>query len=142
MGEYHNILLATDLSEQSHRVAHRAGHLAKAFSAQLHIIHVIEPIPAYAMGYVDIDDIQKTRVKEAKVLIEQLCTKCKIKPTSQLIEQGITTTHILATAQKLKNDLIVVGSHGASGLARLLGSTASSVIHKADCDVLTVRYTA
>jgi universal stress protein A len=55
------------------------------------------------------------------------------------IEMGSPKAEIIRIAREQRVDLIVLGSHGRHGLSLLLGSTASSVIHHAECDVLAVR---
>ncbi len=57
------------------------------------------------------------------------------------LKTGYPKTEIIITAEKLKADLIIVGSHGRHGLATLLGSTTNSILHNATCDVLTIKAT-
>ena len=59
-----------------------------------------------------------------------------------MLEKGSTKMSIVKLAKKIGADLIITGSHGRHGLVNLLGSTASGILHGADCDVLVVKTTA
>ena len=62
-----------------------------------------------------------------------------IAPDQTAISFGRPAAEIRAYAEKIGADLIVVGSHGRTGISGLLGSTARGVLHGAPCDVLVVR---
>jgi len=137
---YKHILLATDLTEASQKTAQAAMNLAKDFGAKLSVVHVVEPIPSYSYGYIGTADIEAELAKEAEKNMAKLAQVLSIPEADQRLETGQPKAHILEVAKELGVDLIVVGSHGRHGLARLLGSTASAVLHGAECDVLTIRY--
>lgn len=141
MGDYNTILVAIDLSEEASEVAAKAARLATANQAQLHIIHVIEPL-SFAYGGdipIDFSSIQEEIQQQAEKQLHGLCGKLNV-PIEQLhIVLGHPESEIHALAEKLAADLIIVGSHGRHGLALLLGSTANGVLHGAKCDVLAMR---
>ncbi len=121
----------------------RACELANQHEADLSLVHVIEPIPAY--GYPGITDIESPIIEQAKKTMVQLGEKYLIPSNKQHITFGATKREVLELAKKISTesmpvDLIITGSHGRHGLALLLGSTADAIVHGAKCDVLIVRY--
>jgi len=140
MGEYNNILVAVDLSAEAEQVARKAAALAQGSGAKLHLAHVVEPVNFAYGGDVPIDfsAIQDEIQKQAETQLAQLADKLGTACEKHLVA-GRAEVEIHALAEKVKADLIVLGSHGRHGLALLLGSTANSVLHGAKCDVLAVR---
>lgn len=140
MGEYNNILVAVDLSDEAEKVARRAANLALASNAQLHLVHVVEPVNfAYGSDVpIDFSAIQDEIQKQAEAQLSALAGALGVTAIQHLAA-GRAEVEIHALAEKIGADLIVVGSHGRHGLALLLGSTANSVLHGAKCDVLAVR---
>jgi len=135
---YDRMLLATDLTESGKVIAAKAVKLAAYFNATLYILYVIEPIPAY--GYPGITDITTPYIDTAKQDLATLGEELNVAEENRFVLVGPTKNEILKKAKDLEVDLIVVGSHGRHGLARLLGSTANAILHGAECDVVTVRY--
>ena len=142
MGVYNHILLATDLLPDSRHVAEEAKKLAELFGAQLSLVHAVDPIPPYAYGYIGMTDIEQKLEEEAKKATNDLAGSLGMSDCKKVVERGPAKNVILNAAENLGVDLIVVGSHSAHGLAKFLGATANSVLHGADCDVLTIRYQA
>jgi universal stress protein A len=141
VGTYSTLLMAIDLSEESEQVAARASELAKAYGADLHIIHVIEPL-SFAYGGdipMDFSGIQEEIQQQAHTQLTKFGEKYTVAEEKQHIVLGRPEVEIHALADEINVDLIVVGSHGRYGLALLMGSTANGVLHGASCDVLAVR---
>lgn len=139
MSEYTKILVAVDLSEDSSLVAQRARAISNR--AELHLIHVIEPL-SFAYGGdipMDFSGIQDEIQQQATLQLQRFAEKNGIDADHQHVVLGRPEVEIHATAEDLGTDLIVVGSHGRYGLALLMGSTANGVLHGASCDVLAVR---
>ncbi len=139
MSQYTRILVAVDLSEDTAQVAQRA--MAIANNAELHLIHVIEPL-SFAYGGdipMDFSGIQDEIQQQATQQLQRFAENNGIDATHQHIVLGRPEVEIHAKAEELGADLIVVGSHGRHGLGLLLGSTANGVLHGASCDVLAVR---
>lgn len=137
---YKRVLYATDFDEVGVRAAHRARQVAKENRAQLFLVHVVEPIPAYAYpgfaGFAEVEmSIREQAEKELKNLAEQL----EVDPKNCILAFGSIKHEVLRVAEENKIDLIVSGSHGKHGLAILLGSTADAILHGAHCDMLIVR---
>lgn len=141
MSAYKKILLAVDLTEESKPVADRASELCQAFDAELHLVHVIEPLSLAYGGDVpmDLSSVQEQIQEQAKSHLAEFASQLGIPAQQQYLIFGRPESEIQRVADEEGMDLIVVGSHGRHGLALLLGSTANGVLHGAMCDVLAVR---
>ncbi|MEE4277252.1 MAG: universal stress protein [Halieaceae bacterium] len=141
MANYTKILMAVDLSDDSAKVAERALAIAANNEAELHIIHVIEPL-SFAYGGdipMDFSGIQDEIHQQAVQQLTRFSEQQGISQDRQHVVLGQPEVEIHALAEEMSADLIVVGSHGRYGLALLMGSTANGVLHGATCDVLAVR---
>lgn len=141
MSQYTKLLVAIDLSEDSELVVKRATAIARNNDAELHLIHVIEPL-SFAYGGdipMDFSGIQDEIHQQATQQLQRFANSIGIDAEHQHIVLGKPEVEIHTTAEELGADLIVVGSHGRYGLALLMGSTANGVLHGASCDVLAVR---
>ena len=141
MADYHRILLAVDLTEECRRVAARARALATGASAELHIVHVIEPLSLAYGGDIpmDLSTVQDQIHEQARSHLADFAASVDIAEERRHLVFGRPESEIHRIAEDESMDLIVVGSHGRHGLALLLGSTANGVLHGASCDVLAVR---
>ncbi len=141
---YTNILVALDFSPVAEKVIVRAKEMAEQLQAKLILVHVFEYIPPMEpvgdmlLG-IDWGINEQELVELAKERFTQLAEKQEITGCKRDVIVGNARTEIARYAQEQGCDLIIVGSHGRSGLARLLGSTANAVLHHAHCDVLAVR---
>lgn len=138
---YQNILVAVDLGATTEAVVQRAASLAGQNSAQLHVLHVIEPLAITYGGDIPMDfsAIQEEIQEQAKEQLDRLCTGLSVPEANRHLVTGRPESEIPTQAKALNADLIVVGSHARWGLALLLGSTTDGVMHGADCDVLAVK---
>lgn len=139
--KFQRILAAVDLTKESAQVLSVASSMVKAFHGQLSIVHVIE---AVVLGYndnllIDLAPLEKRVEENAKAELEKLAQRFEIPTVNQHILLGKPAAEIHALAKELDVDLIVIGTHGKSGLSLLLGSTANSVLHGSQCNVLAVR---
>lgn len=136
---YQHILIAVDLSDETHQVLQRALALASKTS-RLTLMHVVEPV-GYAYGGdipLDLSEVTDSLVARAREQMSLLAARHQLKAQLETrIGRAASELHYFAESEHV--DLIVVGSHGRSGLKLLLGSTANSVLHGAHCDVLAVR---
>ncbi len=141
MSAYKKIMLAVDLTEESNEVAKRALELVRIYNAELHIVHVIEPLSLAYGGDVpmDLSSVQEQLQDQAKSHLREFGQRLGVTEDNQHLIFGRPESEIQRTADEHEADLIVVGSHGRHGLALLLGSTANGVLHGAICDVLAVR---
>jgi universal stress protein A len=142
MSIYTHLLVGLDLSpDESLQVARKAVELARLYNAKLSLIHVIEPVTfAYAGDIpMDLTETQLALEEQADKRLAAFTQQLGYEVTQSKVVIGQTAAELRETAAELGADLIVVGSHGRHGLALLLGSTASDVLHGAKCDVLAVR---
>ncbi|HJN49141.1 MAG: universal stress protein [Pseudomonadales bacterium] len=141
MSDYTHILVGVDLTEESRPVTQRACALSKAFNADLSCIHVIEPLSLAYGGDIpmDLSTIQEQIQETAKIHLAEFAQTWSIAAENQHLVFGRPEIEIHNMASQIGADLIVVGSHGRHGLALLLGSTSTGVLHGAGCDVLAVR---
>ncbi len=141
MANYRKILMAVDLSDDSAVVAERALAITANNEAELHVIHVIEPL-SFAYGGdipMDFSGIQDEIHQQAVAQLARFSEEHGIPEDRRHVVLGQPEVEIHALADEAGADLIVVGSHGRYGLALLMGSTANGVLHGATCDVLAVR---
>ncbi|BBA37196.1 universal stress protein [Methylocaldum marinum] len=140
---YRQILLAADFSEHGEQVIRRAQELATKYEARLNVIHVVENVPIMDASYgpiVPFDvDLTDQMVNAARKRLAEIAERLSIPPECRWVEIGSPKVEIIRVARELQADLIVIGSHGRHGIGLLLGSTAASVVHHAECDVLAVR---
>ena len=141
MGGYKRILLAVDLAEESSTVGERAIQLARLYGAELHVVHVVQPLSLVYGGDIpmDMSSVQDEIQEQAKSSLDEFCDAAGVPDAYRHLIFGRPETEIHRIAMCADIDAIVVGSHGRHGLALLLGSTANGVLHGACCDVLAVR---
>ncbi|HZO84051.1 MAG TPA: universal stress protein [Verrucomicrobiae bacterium] len=121
----HEILVPTDFSEQSKQAFDAALSLAQHFHARLHVFHVVRDHSEER----DAETELKSWTREPIEGIESVNT----------VSAGHAESEIVKYAEQHKIDLIVMGSHGRSGLARVfMGSVAQAVVRDAPCQVLTL----
>jgi nucleotide-binding universal stress UspA family protein len=133
------ILHPTDFSERSQFAFQLACELARDHRARLVLLHVLElPLDVYNDGML-LPVSPGTEERARQGLLNMRPTQPGLKVERHLA-RGNPTEEILRLAQQCKCDLIVMGTHGRSGLGRLLlGSVAELVLRKAACPVLTVK---
>ncbi len=149
MPKLNRILVPVDFSDCSRAALDYAETLAKTFDAVVDLIHVWEVppyIPPEAMVGVPGHDAQTlaqvahgSAEQEMKAFLDDLRDR-GVKIGKPLLESGDPGRSIVETAEEGGYDLIVVGTHGRTGLSHLLmGSIAEKVVRHAHCPVLTVR---
>ncbi|BFM16416.1 universal stress protein [Maricurvus nonylphenolicus] len=138
---YSTIICAIDLSDESHRVVELAIVQAHGETERIHLVHACEhPITGYGESTGRNHQVTECQIRqEVYPRLKTIAEQHQIEHDNIHIPFGKPADAIHALCTELEGDLIVVGSHGHSGLRLLLGSTANSVIHGASCDVLTVR---
>ncbi len=141
---YRHVLFATDFSAHAERAAQRAKQLADLYGARLTLLHVSEDIFYYDDFYdpviPDREAFEAQLETQALARLHKLAARLGVDESSDVqLLSGTPKRTIVDYARKANADLIVLGSHGRHGIARLLGSVASGVVRNAHCDVLTVR---
>ena len=143
------ILVPVDFSPHSELALRYATALASRLGASLEILHVVEdPIAPRAWGseipIPDLSELQTNLIAEAERQLEQyrVITKGSDVRTVTTVRMGQLAHTITTYAKAGTIDLIVMGTHGRSGLAHLLiGSVVERVVRQAACPVLTLRET-
>jgi nucleotide-binding universal stress UspA family protein len=141
MSPIHVILHPTDFSDRSGHAFRLACALARDYGARLIVLHVAEPPPfVYGEGVLPPDSESLLQVvHEARAQLNRLSTPDANVRAERQLETGEPASEILRVARDVPADLIVMGTHGRTGLARLLmGSVAEQVVRKSTCPVLTV----
>jgi nucleotide-binding universal stress UspA family protein len=140
------ILHASDFSAASNAAFKKAIEMAKASRAELLIVHVINPIvPVAGEGYVSpkmYEDLAASTRAWARKQLDRLLGKAKKSGVrgKGVLAEGAAHEQIARIAKTKRADLVVMGTHGRSGFARLfLGSVAGRVVTAAPCPVLTVK---
>lgn len=142
--QFKTILVATDFSRSSEHALEYAQGLAKSFGGTLHLLHVVpDPVLASAWSEAYAYDLtalgERLRVEAAQQLAARAQSIRDVSVTTEAII-GVPATLISFTAAERGVDLIVMATHGRSGLSHLfLGSVAERVVRTAPCPVLTVR---
>ena len=140
---YTRVLFATDFDDVGIKAAHKAKKIADENHAELFLVHVVEPIPAYAYpGFAGFAEVELSIREQAQKELDSLADHLGVDAAHRLLEFGSTKNEVLRVAKKHKIDLLVAGSHGKHGLALLLGSTADALLHGAQCDMLVVHSAA
>jgi nucleotide-binding universal stress UspA family protein len=139
------ILVPVDFSEYSKDALQYAADLGRHFNAQLLLVYVVESVgyPAdLGSGQVDIPKIERELSDRALEELDRLASKYSDEhlKISTLVHTGRPFVEILRAAKEFGIDLIVIATHGHTGVEHMLfGSTAEKVVRKAPCPVLVVR---
>ncbi len=140
-----NILLPTDFSDPAKQATQYAMGLCKVFDASAYLVHAIDANP-YAMygeytGWQRMnvaDEIKTSAEKQMDALIREFGNKAPITGHNVVTTDSVADT-ICETASEQKADLIVMSTHGRTGVNRvLMGSVAEQVVRQASCPVLTL----
>ena len=144
---FKHILLATDGSEASEHAARLAVDLARVHGAKLTAVYVVDPYPylgigeANPLGFQAYMSAALDHASEAHGRVLALCEQePKVPFQPRLVEDVGASAGITQSARQVEADLIVVGSHGRTGVARLmLGSVAGKVVAESAIPVLVAR---
>ena len=141
---YHRILWPTDFSTLAQAALSHAVGLASDAGAELVVLHVLPPLTTYVMadmsGSLWAPLQRQTRAAAQKQLL-RLETQIKGPNyrTRTVLTEGVPFFEILQVAKRLRCDLIVLATHGGTGLVHaIMGSVAENVIRRASCPVLTI----
>jgi nucleotide-binding universal stress UspA family protein len=143
MLRFRNILHPTDFSAPSAYAFSLAAALAHDYGARLTVLHVASPPTVMVTGEIPLAVMPPDHQEHLRGLLAQLRTIQTEYPDVVLdrkLVEGDPATEILATADVVEADLIVMGTHGRTGLSRLLmGSVAEQVSRKASVPVLLAK---
>ena len=133
------ILFPTDFSTASDAAMRYATGLAKESGATLYIVHVEEPPMAYGGGelYYGIPDPDR---QELERMLSKLKPGDESIPYEHRLLIGDPAAEVVKLAETEEIDIIVLGTHGRTGIRRLLmGSVAEAIVRRAPCPVLTYK---
>ena len=146
MSRIRRILHPTDFSRASGGAFNRAVAMAKADRAELLVAHVLTPVvPMMTDGYVSpqvYEEVETAARADAQKRLDALVAKAKRAGARArgLLLEGVPYERIVQAARSKRADLVVIGTPGRTGVARLfLGSVASRVLAVSPCPVLTIR---
>ncbi|AJF06001.1 universal stress protein [Geoalkalibacter subterraneus] len=145
MKEFKNILYATDFSESSDYAFQYAFSLARKYDARLLLVHVInEPVDlrGFYVPHISFEKLEEEILQGAQKMMEKFCRTHlgDFKNYEPFILPGIPYDEIIKKADEQQADLIVMGTHGRTGLDHVLfGSTAEKVVRKSNVPVMTIR---
>ncbi len=139
------VLFPTDFSQGARAAMDHAISLAKDYQSKLILLYVIQDI-SIAEWYIPsslsaadlMEDMQKSAWNEMDKWGAEVSQA--VKDVEKIVVRGVPFVEIIKTAKEKQADLIVIGTHGRTGIDHMLfGSTAEKVVRKAACPVLTVR---
>lgn len=139
------IVFATDFSESSEHAFRYALSLARKFESRLAIIHVInEPVDlrGFYVPHISFDKLEEEIEQGAIKMLEKFCRTHAgdYGKVETFVVPGIPYDEIIKKGKELNADLIVLGTHGRTGLDHVLfGSTAEKVVRKSTIPVMTIR---
>ena len=142
-----SILVPTDFSEFSDRAVRQAVDIAEQHNAKVYLLHVVDKLQQCAIDYcIPLETMMKVQSDSEKEAAKKMQQEAdKILKTKKIdlvfdVKSGTPYEEILKEQQERKADLIVIASHGKSGLmGHLMGNVADRVAERATSEVLIVR---
>lgn len=136
---FKTILFATDFSPTSEVAFHVAAALARDYHARVIAMHVVEPVNIGFSEYGNYIGPEEDKEHALELLNAIVSPSPRVTLERRMVE-GAPAEMIAEVATEVKADLIVMGTHGRTGLTRLvMGSVAEEVLRRAPCPVLTIR---
>src|SRR5438552_4094730 len=147
MIDLHRILIPTDFSKFSQVALNYASAFAEKFAAELYLLHVIQDLAVFIPDMITVAPPPVPTVEQMTKAVQEAFDRL-IKdnrlerfPIHRDVREGTPFYEIVRYAKEQNIDLIIMGTHGHTGLTHmLLGSVTEKVVRKAPCPVLTVRH--
>ncbi len=140
---YKKVMVAVDLSDSSGQVLNKAKQLFAEQSCDYQLVCCYEPmlsvVSDLTLPVTGFDDQQMLETIRAR--LEQAVDEAGLDVSKCVVIENLVGQGLCQHAKLMDADLVMIGSHGRSGLRLLLGSTTNYVLHHAHCDVLAVRIT-
>jgi nucleotide-binding universal stress UspA family protein len=141
------ILVPTDFSQYADKALQEGLFLAKQFNAQLHLLHVVQDIQQCAADYCLesklVEEYRSSAMAGARQKLQSELDKypeAKALQVTTNVRVGMAADEILKEQEERNIDLIVIASHGRTGVMKfLMGSVADRVSHGAKCEVMLVK---
>lgn len=143
MNEILKIVVPVDLEQHTQKLAEFAIYIARKLNVHLSFLHVVEFYGAGDMmlGSPSLENINQERVVKAKEVMANLVkdNRAKYDNISGIVYKGDVVDTIVKFAKEEQAGLVIVGTHGAKGLEKiLLGSVAERVLKRVHCPTLTM----
>ena len=141
---FRKILVPHDFSEHARQATEVAADLARRFEGSLSLVHVVQPIvyaaPEGLIAYPPFDQTEiLTHCEKKLAQIKEHARSLGVREVETKLLQGVPVAEIVQLAKSAGCDLIVMGTHGRTGIAHaLIGSVAERVVRTAPCPVLVV----
>ena len=142
----HRILVPTDFSKFSHNALNYAAAFAEKFGAEIYLLHVVQDLALFIPEAVSVAPPATPPIEQmTAAVLEGLQRVVRENNLGRFnvhceVREGTPFYEIIQFAKETAIDLIIMGTHGRSGLVHvLLGSVTEKVVRKAPCPVLTVR---
>ncbi len=149
MSQWNRIIYPTDFSSAAEVVFDTAQRLARDSDSLLLIVHVVEPVaaatpgtvaPPVTLGGTDLSQSQREAIEQAREELRKVVPADPAIRFEHRVTEGPASDGILDLAKQEQADVIVMGTHGRTGVKRLLmGSVAEKIVRHAQCPVLTMR---
>ena len=140
--KFERILVPVDFSEHSMKALHKALEFGRAFGAELILVHIVEQIiyPGdWSYAPLAMSDFAAERREIVAAKLKALAADSGVRAT-EIVRLGRAWQEIVEIAKERRADLVVVATHGYTGLRHvLMGSVAEKIVRHAPCAVLTVR---
>ena len=143
---YKHILVPVDGSETAQQAVHSAAAMARAFGSKVTVLYVIDPFPFsglgsdFAYGQAEYQNAARAEARTSTEQAQAVLAQAGVHSSITVSEAHAAWRGILDTAGHIGADLIVMGSHGRSGLEKVvLGSVAQRVLSHASLPVMVVR---
>jgi nucleotide-binding universal stress UspA family protein len=138
---FRRILIALDDSAIAAHAGEVGTELAAALKAQAALVYVVDPALAFEPeSGIPAAEWLAALKREGQSFLAAAAQRTGEPPALQFLREGKPADQILAAAREWEADAIVIGTHGRSGMSRLvLGSTAESVVRQAPCPVLVIK---
>lgn len=143
---YSQVLAAIDLGDLSERVIAASAAFCRLSNAQLHMLHVYESLALYEYTSltpnVPTARYDQEMAEAARERLEELAAAAELDDlvVSTYVRPGVPAGELLYQAERMKADLIVVGTHQRQGIDRvIIGNTADRLMRRSPCDMLIVK---
>lgn len=140
------ILIPTDFSTASLTALEHVARTVDAKATEVVVLSVVEPLiyasSGYGYAFTDLGAVLQEQERSARTQLQRLSGRWRkrLPKLRTMMVTGFAAQSIVAVAQQVKADLIVIATHGRTGLSHLfIGSVAERVVRTAACPVLTVR---
>ncbi len=136
---FDNILFATDFSKQSNIALPFALSIARKYASKIFAVHVIAPPPLGSFPTMEVQELAAQALREAHDHMKAFGPRLGGIPHEALLKKGDIWDELSSLTKEKNIDLIVLGTHGRSGVSKLLiGSVAEKIFRQSTCPVLTV----